>query len=224
MTNEVQTLEQLKGKLGKAIEANNDALIWELMADMRKFRAEAEKAIVEQQRKEAEAMSGARSKLNEDLYKALSGIIKSRKPEAIVTAAQKLVDCFKLLVEVKATGFSFYAETPDGVHEHVAIMVPIIKAHRAGGGSTGTSVQKFGMKLDEIYTNFKDKVGTITTAVGVQDDKGRHADVTGTADELLKQAGEQEKVEGVTNSGYTYRVKVAVRKAAIDQKLLTPLT
>jgi len=136
-----------------------------ILAEISKQKSAIAKAQAEAARKEAEALAGQREELAKAIYKAVKGVVDAKALEA-----------------VKAKGFTFKLDTPDanGVmvnYKSVDLMVPTIKAKKAGGGGGGTGVSteaETGLKLDDLFNQYANdeeraEVAAIDTDTSLQD-------------------------------------------------------
>jgi hypothetical protein len=112
------------------------------------------------------------------------------------------------LEALKATGFTFYLPDDSSITPRVGLSVPTLKAKtaRTGGGSTGKSKGEYGLTLDEIYQKFKTGEDEVKMSEAIAKD-------------------EQVKAEkGKSNSVNQYNVKLAVKKNAIAEGKLKPVS
>jgi len=191
------TIAELKVQLKIAIETGNDNLFNDTVVKLSKAQAEIAKMAAESAKHEAEALAGVREAIAKAIHQAVKSLALDDK-----------------LAEVKALGFTYKLDAPDkaGVmvnYQAVELMVPVIKTR--GGGTTGggKSKDEYGMSLGDIYAKFKDAVGNIKALAN-----------EGTPDALMALAVD---AEGKADNSKSWQVKLAVKKAAIAQKLIVPV-
>jgi len=174
-----RTMDVLKAAMAEAIANSDDAKLAELVREYNARKAEVAKALAAAAEAEAKALAGEREKLATKLH-----VYVAKYPELIAA-----------LGAVKATGFTFKLDEPDGVsYKSVALSVPTVKAKRTSGGGGGThttSKAEYGMTLDEIFQ-----------AHATAEDKA--------------------KLEAATTNSAKWQVKNGVKKAAIAEGKLQP--
>jgi hypothetical protein len=147
--------QEYKAKMAEAIASDNIAAIEELNSAWNKSKAERRKAELEAQRKEEEALAGAREKLAKQVHKAVTAI-----PNIIAD-----------LEAVKARGFTFKLNESDVTYKSVALTVPTIKTKRGGTGGGGKTKDEFGLSLQEVWDRFHTAEDKARMAVAEAADK-----------------------------------------------------
>jgi hypothetical protein len=179
---EAITLDVLKAQIAEAATSGDDAKLTALIREYNARKAETAKAIAAAAEAEAQKLAGVRAKLAGKIHES----IVSGKP---------ILDILVALSDVKATGFTFKVDEPDGVsYKAVALTVPVVKAAKAAKGTGGThttSKAEYGMTLDEIFQ-----------AHATAEDKA--------------------KLEAAEGNSAKWQVKNGVKKAAIAAGLLSP--
>jgi len=156
---------------------------------------ERRKVEVEAQRKESEALAGAR--------------------EALATAIHEQVKALKLdksLKDMRAWGFTYKVDRanpnePDVEYKSVSLSVTAIKERKASsgnGGGAGKTKDEYGLSLGEVFERFAN-----------DDDRGKLAEAE-ASDKVAS-----EKLGHSTNSN-AWRIKNQVKKRALADGLLAP--
>lgn len=182
------TLVELQKQMAEALAANDVKKIEEAAMAIVKSKAERAKVEVEKAQKESEALAGKREKLAE-----------------AIKSAVKALGLDKQIADVKAKGFNYtidHREDDKGrldakgevsVTGGVGLLVPAIKARKAGGvgGGAGKTKDEYGMSLQEVFEKF-----------ATPEDR--------------------EKLATAETNSSQWQVKNSVKKRAIADKLLTP--
>jgi hypothetical protein len=181
-------LEALQKQMSEALAANDVKKIEEVAMAIVKSKSERAKEEADKALKESEALAGKR----ETLASAIKQSVLS-------------LGLDKSIAELKAKGFTYTIDhkeddkgriDPKGevsVTGGVGLIVPAIKARKAGGtgGGAGKTKDEFGMSLTEVFEKFA------------------------TADDRTKLAAAE------TNSSQ-WQVKNAVKKRALKDGVLAP--
>lgn len=182
------SLEELQTQMREALDKNDVKAIEEIASQIVKSKAERAKEEAVKAQKEVEALAGKREKLAKDIHSA----VKKLGLDADIAS-------------LKAKGFTYtidHREDDKGrldakgevsVTGGVGLLVPAIKARKAGGGAgaAGKTKDEYGMSLSEVFEKFA------------------------TPEDMEKLAAAE------TNSAQ-WQVKNAVKKRAIKDGLLTP--
>jgi len=179
---EAITLDALKAQIAEAATSGDDAKLTALIREYNARKAETAKAIAAAAEAEAAKLAGVRAKLASKIHEA-------------IIAGKPVANILEALAEVRATGYTFKVDEPDGVsYKAVALTVPVVKAAKASKGTGGThttSKAEYGMTLDEIFQ-----------AYATAEDKA--------------------KLEAADGNSAKWQVKNGVKKAAIAAGLLNP--
>lgn len=185
------SIADLQKQMSDALAANDVGAIEAIALAIVKSKGERAKAEADEARIEAEQLAGKR----EELAKAIHASVKTLKLDGAIA-------------ELKAKGFVYTIShreddkgriDPNGavkVTGGVALMVPVLKARKAGGGTTGKTKDEYGMSLSEVFEKFA------------------------TSEDREKLAA-AEAGEGRTDAK-VWLVKTAVKKRAIADGLLQP--
>ncbi len=191
----MSTIEELQKQIAEAAVKGDTKLVEQLAGEIVKGKAERHKGEIESQRKEAEAMAGAREKLGTAIHQAV-----------------KALNLDKSMVDLKAWGFTYKVDRAnpaeaDVTYKSVALSTQAVKSRSGGGnGGSGKTKSEFGLSLDEVFAQFANT-----------EEKGKFAEAE-AAD--LKHAQEH----GLTTPKQSnrWRVKDVVKKRALSEGLLAP--
>jgi len=182
------SLMELQKQMTEALAANDVKKIEEVAMAIVKSKSERAKEESEKARKESEALAGKRGELAKAIH-----------------ASVKTLGLDKSIAELKSKGFTYtidHREDDKGriddkgevsVTGGVGLLVPAIKAHKAGatGGGAGKTKDEYGMSLTEVFDKF-----------ATSEDK--------------------EKLAAAETNSSQWQVKNSVKKRAIKDGLLAP--
>lgn len=131
-------MQVYQARLAAAKDSNEFLAV---IAEIAKQKTAIAKAQATAMQAEAVALAGDREKLAITIFKAVKGVVDAHQLEA-----------------VKAKGFTFTLDSVDAngvptAYKSVALLVPTVKARKAGGGGAAgvSTLDQLGMNLSELF-------------------------------------------------------------------------
>ena len=188
----VPTFEELEANMSNALASGDPTEIEAAAAAITKSKGLRQKAAVEAERKEAEQLASKREALGKKVFDLVRPLVPAKE-----------------LLAVKAKGFTFtidHVEDKNGrldpsgdvkVTGGIALMVPVTKARKSGGGGAGKTQDQYGLTLDEVFAKF-----------ATDDDRDKYNAVP----------------LGPEGNSKRWQIKNAVKKRAIADEKLKPVS